>query len=40
MLREVYTSSCRRNAEVWLGNEEKEGEMAFVAGEVKEKYIC
>ena len=40
MLQEAYTSSCRRNPEVWLGNEEKEGEIAFVAGEVKEKDIC
>ena len=40
MLREAYTRSCRRNPEVWLGNEEKEGKMAIIASESKAKDVC
>ena len=40
MLREAYTSSWRRNPEVWLGNEEKEGKMDIRAGESKAKDVC
>ena len=40
MLLEAYTRSCRRNPEVWLGNEEKEGNMEITAGESKAKDVC
>ena len=39
MLPEAYTISCRRNPEVWLGNEEKEGKMEITTVEAKEKYV-
>ena len=40
MLQEVYTSSCKINPKVWLGNEEKEGKMEITVGESKAKDVC